>query len=224
VPLPFPLGGAIVVERPPLVAEVVLPDRLPRDEELLHPYLAYVAGMVGGWLGLECVHAGGFVVGGGVWAIVGARGAGKSSTLGWLAGQGDEIVSDDLLVIQDGRVLAGPRFVDLRPETAALIGAGTPLGKVGARERWRLEVGPVDAELPLSGWIFLDWGPEIDVRPATAAERLLTIKDSLSLWGIPTDPAGLLGLASLPGWHLRRPQGWESIDEATGRLLDAIAS
>jgi hypothetical protein len=221
--LPVPLGGEIVIERPPLVAEVRRPDRLPRDEELLHPYLAYVAGMTAWWIPRECVHAGAFVVDGGVWGVVGARGAGKSSTLGWLAAEGYEIVCDDLMVIRDGRVTAGPRFVDLRGETAELLGAGTPLGKVGARERWRLEVGPIPPELPLRGWVFLDWSPEIEVKPALPTQRLQTIKNNVALWGNPTDPSGLLELASLPAWQLRRPRDWESFGEAARRLLDAIA-
>jgi len=224
VVLPLTLGGEIVIERPPLVAEVRRPDKLPRDEELLHPYLAYVAGMAAWWFPRECVHAGGFVVDGGVWGVVGGRGAGKSSILGWLAAQGHEIVCDDLLVIRNGRVMAGPRFVDLRGETAELLGAGTPLGKVGARERWRLEVGPVSPELPLRGWVFLAWSPRIEVKPATASERLLTIKNNVALWGNPTDPSGLLELASLPAWKLLRPRDWQSIGAATGRLLEAIAA
>lgn len=222
--LPLNLGGEIVIERAPLVAEVRRPDRLPSDEELLHPYLAYVAGMTAWWLPRECVHAGGFVVDGGVWGVVGGRGAGKSSMLGWLAAQGHEIVCDDLLVIRNGRVMAGPRFVDLRGETAALLRAGTPLGKVGARERWRLEVGAVSPELPLRGWIFLDWSTGIEVRPATASERLLTIKNNVALWGNPTEPSGLLDLASLPAWQLLRPRNWQSIGAATGRLLETISA
>ncbi len=218
----LPGGGEITVERRPMVAEVRLPT-WPRDDELLHPYLGYVAAIVSRWLGRDCVHAGAFVVDGGAWAMVGERLAGKSSMLGWLAAQGYDIVCDDVLVIADGRVFGGPRFVDLRPEAARILERGTPIGLVGARERWRLEVGPIPAQLPLRGWIFLAWSPQVEVGPASAARRLSTIKEQLSLFTTPRDPISLLDLASLPAFELRRPRGWDSMTEAADRLLNAIA-
>ena len=222
--LPLVLGGEILLQRAPLVAEVRRHDRLPHDNELLHPYLAYVAGMVAWWLPRECVHGGAFVVDGGVWGVVGSRGSGKSSTLGWLAADGYGIVSDDIVVVRDGRVLAGPRFVDLRAETATALQAGTHIGKVGSRERWRLEVDPVSPELPLRGWVFLRWAPEIGVGRMSAAQRLTALQANLALWGNPTNPSGLLELASLPAWELRRPRDWASIGHATHRLLAALRS
>ena len=218
----LPGGGEVVVEREPMLAEVRLPTR-PREEELLHPYLGYVAAIVARWLGRDCVHAGAFVVDGGAWALVGARSAGKSSMLGWFAAHGYNIVCDDVLVMEEQSVFAGPRFVDLRPEAAKVLGTGVPIGRVGTRERWRLEVGPISTQLPLRGWIFLDWSSQIEVRRAAAARRLLTIKDQLSLFTTPRDPASLLDLASLPALELRRPHGWGSMADAADRLLGAIS-
>jgi hypothetical protein len=218
----MPGGGEITVERSPMVAEVRLPTR-PRDDELLHPYLGYVGAIVSRWLGRDCVHAGAFVVEDGAWAMVGERQAGKSSMLGWLAAGGHDVVCDDVLVIANERVFPGPRFVDLRPEAAAVLGSGTPIGMVGARERWRLEVGPVPTQLPLRGWIFLSWASKVEVGPATAVRRFSTIKEQLSLFTSPRDPASLLDLASLPAFELRRPLGWASMAEAADRLLAAIA-
>jgi hypothetical protein len=218
----LPGGGEIVVERDPMLAEVRLPTR-PRDEELLHPYLGYVAAIVARWFGRDCVHAGAFALDGEAWALVGARHAGKSSMLGWFAAQGYEIVCDDVLVIDDQSVFAGPRFVDLRPEAAQVLGTGDPIGLVGTRERWRLEVGPISAKLPLRGWIFLSWSSQVQVGRAPATQRLLTLKDQLSLFTTPRDPASLLDLASLPAWDLSRPLGWDSMAEAARRLLDVIA-
>src|SRR3712207_8347650 len=45
------------------------------------------------------------------------RSAGKSTLLAWLVLSGQPIVSDDQLVLDAGAVYAGPRCVDLRPET-----------------------------------------------------------------------------------------------------------
>src|SRR5712691_7412903 len=218
----LPGGGEITVERTPMVAEI-RPSSRPRDDELLHPYLGYVAAIVSRWLGRDCVHAGAFVVDDGVWAMVGERQAGKSSMLGWLAAQGYDIVCDDVLVIADEQVFAGPRVVDLRPEAAEILGVGTPIGLVGARERWRLEVGPIPTQFPLRGWIFLGWSSQVEVRRASAARRLSTIKEQLSLFTTPRDPTSLLDLASLPAFDVHRPLGWGSMIEAADRLLDAIS-
>jgi hypothetical protein len=218
----LPGGGEITVERTPMVAEVRLPTP-PSDDELVHPYLGYVAAIAARWLERDCIHAGAFVVEDGVWAMVGERLAGKSSMLGWLATHGYEIVCDDVLVVSQDHVLPGPRVVDLRPEAADVLKAGTPIGLVGARERWRLEVGPVAPELPLRGWIFLGWSDQVEVSAATAARTLSTIKDQLSLFTTPRDPASLLDLACLPAFELRRPRGWESMPEAADRLVEAIA-
>ena len=213
--------GEIVVERLPLRAEIRLPE-LPREEELLHPYLAYAAGIAARWFERECIHAGAFVVDGGVWAFVGDRGAGKSTTLAWLASRGIEVVCDDMLVVDGARVFPGPRFVDLRAEAARALDAGEPLGVVGARERWRLKLGPIAPDLPLRGWVFLDWSPAIEVRRASAARRLQTINDQIALFGTPRDPTSLLRYAELPGWELRRPRGWASVGDSTDQLLAAI--
>jgi hypothetical protein len=219
----MPGGGEILVERTPLVAHVKLPTR-PRDEELLHPYLGYVAALVARWHGRDCVHAGAFALNGKAWAMVGKRGAGKSSMLGWFAAHGYDIVCDDVLVVEGERVFRGPRFVDLRPEAAAALGAGEPIGLVGARHRWRLEVGPLPGHVPLGGWIFLEWSPQMEVARAAAPRRLLTLKDQLSLFTTPRDPTSLLDLATLPAWELRRPQDWDSMPEAAQRLVDAISA
>jgi hypothetical protein len=47
--------------------------------------------------------------------VFGPKAAGKSTTLAWLAEHlGLTIISDDLAVVVDGAVLAGPRSIDLR--------------------------------------------------------------------------------------------------------------
>jgi hypothetical protein len=217
----LPGGGEIVVARTPLVAEVLLPTP-PTDDELLHPYLGYVAAIVSRWFGRDCVHAGAFVLDGEAWALVGERQAGKSSMLGWLAAHGYDIVCDDVLVIEDGQVFAGPRFVDLRPEAAEVLGTGNPIGLVGARHRWRLPVGPIPAQLPLAGWIFLGWSKELEIARASVVRRLSTLKEQLSLFTTPRDPSSLLDLAAFPAWELRRPQGWDSMPDAARRLLEQI--
>jgi hypothetical protein len=168
------------------------------------------------------MHGGGIVAGGGVWAVLGHKTAGKSTMLAWLAHNGLPIISDDVLVIDDGTVLAGPRSIDLRREAAQRLDAGEPLGRVGARSRWRMPLGPVEPELPLKGWITLEWGDEIAIRELRGAERLAALLPHRGVRLAPTEPGALLRLSTLPHLRLVRPRRWESLPEVTGRLVGAI--
>ena len=52
---------------------------------IVHPYLAPVALIMARWLGREGMHGGGVVADGGVWAVLGHKTAGKSTTLASMA-------------------------------------------------------------------------------------------------------------------------------------------
>src|SRR6266511_4591676 len=93
-------GGEISIDRHRGKATFMLPHRMG-TAELVHPLLAPVAAIMAYWLGRESFHASGFVVGGRVWALIGGRGSGKSTTVARLALDGIDIASDDLLVVQD---------------------------------------------------------------------------------------------------------------------------
>ena len=143
-----------------------------RPDELVHPYLAPAAAVIGRWLGRESVHAGAFAVDDRALGIVGTREAGKSSTLAWLALAGTEVLCDDLLVIDGRSTFTGPRSIDLREDAAARLGAGEAIGVTGARERWRLRLGPAGDRHVLAGFVFLTWGDGVTVRSLGAGERL----------------------------------------------------
>jgi hypothetical protein len=219
-------GGRITVRRADSDAKArfVTPEPLS-DEELVHPYLAPVAGVMAHWLGRESFHAGGFTLDGNVWGVIGDRFAGKSSTLALLSLRGHAIVADDLLVVdpETGGVFGGPRSVDLRSEAAERLGAGENIGRAGARERWRLVLDPLPSALRLRGWIFLEWGDETEVTSVGGAERLGLLAAQRGLRVSPRDPGVFLELASLPCWKLRRPQDWSSLEPAVERLLATIA-
>lgn len=211
-------GGEIVIER----AEGRITFRTPlelRPDEIVHPYLAPAAAVIGHWLGRESLHAGAFTVDGGVWALLGEREAGKSSTLAHLSVQGHGVVCDDMLVLDRTTPLAGPRSLDLRRETAEHLGVGEPLGVVGARERWRITLEPVPERLPLRGCIFLDWGDRVEAARVSPSERLPRLFRHRGVRLPPGDPAALLELASLPAWELLRPRGLASIEATAVRLL-----
>jgi hypothetical protein len=215
-------GACAELDRAASTALLRVPDHVT-DGALVHPYLAPVALLMARWLGREGMHGGGIVADGGVWAILGHKTGGKSTTLAWMALSGVDVISDDVLVIHDGTVLAGPRSVDLREEAAQRLGVGEPLGRVGARERWRLPLGPVASEVPLRGWITLEWGDSIAVEPLRGAERLHALIPHRGIRLAPTVPDALLRLSALPHLRLVRPQKWDSLGDATARLLDAIA-
>ena len=194
-----------------------------RDGDLLHPYLAPVAALGARWLGRESFHAGAVIVDGGAWALLGDKGAGKSSTLAHLALSGHTGLSDDVLVVRDGSAFVGPRCIDLRAEPARRLGAGVPLGVVGMRERFRLELGPAPSAVPLRGLVTLGWGDELAVELLQGSKRLLTLIPHRALLLESNAPADLLELSSLPFVEVRRPHGWRSLEETTERLLDALA-
>ncbi len=215
-------GGWVEIEREPARATFATADR-PPDGNLVHPHFAGVAAVASRWLGRESFHAGAVVVDGGAWALLGDREAGKSSTLAWLAREGHPIVSDDLLVIDGPNVLAGPRSLDLRESAARRLDAGVALGRVGLRDRWRIQLDPVHPAVALRGWIVLTWRDgEPELVPVRGAERLRAIAAHRAVQMLPSDPAVLVELSALPCYELRRPREWASLGDAARVLVDAL--
>jgi hypothetical protein len=216
-------GGRLDIDRVQGSALYTVP-RILRDEELAHPYLAPAAAIVQRWHGRESLHAGAFLAGGGAWALLGERESGKSSTLAYLANAGHEIVTDDMLIFDGQGVFFGPRSVDLRREAADYLGTGTSIGMTGARERWRLDVGGGSTTpIPLVGCVFLEWDDRLELAPLSGSERLERLFAHRGVRLPPTDPTALLGVAALDGFELRRPAGWDALDDAMELLLDRIA-
>jgi hypothetical protein len=219
----LPGGGWATVDRERATAELAIGDEVT-DGALVHPYLAPVALVMARWLGREGFHGGGIVAGGGVWGVLGDKTAGKSTTLAWLARDGVGIVSDDVLVIDGADALAGPRSIDLREEAALHLGIGEPIGRVGARERWRFVLPPVAPELPLHGWITLEWGDAVAVEPIRGAGRLPALLPHRGVRMTPLDPAVLVRFSALPHLRFIRPRDWDALPGAAERLLAAIAA
>jgi hypothetical protein len=214
-------GGTILVDRSEARAEFVTPKALTADE-LVHPYLAPVAAVAARWLGRDSFHGGAFALAGDVWGLLADREGGKSTTLAWIAAQGLPVVCDDMLVLEDGKPHAGPRVLDLRAEAAERLSAGNYLGIVGARERWRLELGEVPHGCRFRGWIFLVWGDDVAVEPVPASQRLPRLSEHLGLRVPPLSPERFLDLAALPAREFRRPRGWDRFEEAGSTLLETL--
>lgn len=214
-------GGSAEIDRLALRAVFRLPMR-PDDRALVHPHLAGVAAIAAHWLGRESFHAGAFVAGGGVWGLLGDRGAGKSSLLASLALAGVPVLCDDVLVLDGRTALAGPRSIDLRSDVAERLGIGEPLGVIGERERWRVPLEPIAPELPLRGWVVLGWDERTIVKRAQGSERLTSLLPHRAARLYPPKPQELIVLSSLPFLQLLRRRCWDSGDDALRRLLDAV--
>jgi hypothetical protein len=214
-------GGWIEIDRDASRATFSLPEH-PGDAALVHPHLASVAVVSAHWLGRESFHAGGFLVDGRAWGVLGDRDTGKSSFLALLALAGIPVLCDDVLVLDETTAFAGPRSIDLRAAAARHLGVGAPLGVIGTRERWRLTLAPVEAEVPLAGWVSLRWDEHAEVRRPRGADRLRVLGSHRGSSLYPASPAGLIDLSGLPLLQLCRPRRWDLAGEAMHRLLDAL--
>jgi hypothetical protein len=85
-----------------------------------------------------------------------------------------------------------------------------------------MPLGPVEPEVPLAGWIRLDWGEEAGVGVLAASEALATIFASLTLRLEPVDPPSLMDLLALPALVVRQPQRMEELSRTADRLLDHL--
>lgn len=215
-------GGWVTIDRATGARACFSLPAKPRVEALLHPHLAAAAVLAARWRGRDSFHAGAFVFDGGVWAVLGEKGSGKSSTLASLAQAGVPVVCDDVLVLDGTTALAGPRSIDLRADAAERLGVGECLGVLGERERWRVPLGPVEAELPLRGWITLRWSKQAAVRPLRGAERLCALLGNRALHAASPDPMAPIELSALPFLELSRPQAWDSTTESIDLLLHEL--
>jgi hypothetical protein len=194
------------------------------DDELAHPYLGLAATYFSAWRGRLTFHAGAVVVGGRVWALLGEKESGKSTTLALLHGLGHEVVTDDILVVEDGRCLAGSRCVDLRADAAARLGRGLELRPARFGDRHRLRLRPLRGrELRLAGWVFLHWGPGPALTPVPGLERLGRLHHSRIVRSSADSPVVLLDLAALPAFDFRRPPNWDA-SAAAEALVAALAA
>lgn len=213
-------GGRVTVDRATLTVTFATRERV-EDRLVVHPYLALPASIASHWLGRQTLHGGAFADLGGAWALLGDKEAGKSSTLGWLAGRGLQILSDDILVLDDGVLLSGPRCVDLRAEAAAALG-GEHVGMLGNRERWRLAPGAAPASAPLTGVVHLEWGDRLRIEELDPEERLTGLIRNSVIRPAAADAEPLLDLAALPTLRFVRPRDLSAIDSSGSRLLEAL--
>ncbi len=216
-------GTGIVVDRDPAHVEIVAPVPLS-GEALVHPVLTVPLSVLARWRGDVTLHGGAFFHAGAAWGLIGERTAGKSSMLGVLGDRGIPIVTDDLLVIDDGWVRAGPQCVDLRPDVAQHIPAAKDLGVVGSRPRHRLSTPAAPARARLGGMFVLEWHddpePLVEPMPMDQKLKLLYKQESIALMGF-APPGQVLELLGTPMWRFRRRKDWSQTERAVAGLLAA---
>ena len=170
-------------------------------DAVVHPLLARAVWQRAVDQPVAALHAGAVGSPAGSWAVVGPRTQGKSTLLHALHRRGHAILSDDVCIVEDGRVLSGPRCIDLREDVP---------GSVPVRgDRHRVTLPPVPAATRLAGFIHLRWDPSLDAPQLSAlepAERLAELADPLRQDARPSQAVALLDLATYPAFRLSRPR------------------
>lgn len=217
-------GEHLEVERRPARAVYHLRDGWS-DHEIVHPYLAGAASVFSTWYGRMAFHAGGIVVDGVAWGLLGRKEAGKTTTLTHLHARGVPVVTDDLLVLDGTTALTGPRCLDLRPPTMADLARHVPditATSVRDGERYRVALPPAPLEVPFGGWILLDEGPGVDIRGVPAHQRFAVLTDEHRVAG--RSRQDFLTLLSRPMWVLTRPRSFATLPHALDVLLARLGA
>jgi hypothetical protein len=218
-------AATLLVDRERSAVRVCAAAPVP-DPDLVHPCLWPVGAVFARWRGAETLHAGAFAQSGGAgaWAVMADSRGGKTSFLAMLELAGAEVLADDLLVVEGGDCVAGPRSLDLRPEVVERLALGdratTP---VRSTSRRRLPLAPCDGRWPLAGFVELAWGDVVMVQRLEPAAGLAALARHRRVHGLGAEFAQLLELVDRPILRLERPHGWESAGDAVHRLLEAVA-
>lgn len=219
-------SSSIEVRQNPGSITIEFPDPTS-PEELVHPVLTLPISVLARWRGDLTLHAGSFFAAGRAWGIVGAREAGKSTMLASLVARGQPLLADDLLVLDQGVVHAGPACIDLRPDVARRMPEARFLGELGDRPRYRLTTPPGPSKAPLGGFFLLGWSEDEEVRvtrlPAAEALRIVYEQEYIGMMGA-ADPTKILDLLRVPMWRVERPPEWSFGEEALDRILEVASS
>ncbi|WP_375492216.1 hypothetical protein [uncultured Jatrophihabitans sp.] len=222
--MPLPDGGRLALH-PDVRRCVITNAQPPSIDAMAHPWLATIGASIANLRGSESFHAGGVVIAGRAWVILGEKHAGKSTTLAILGELGHVITSDDLVVVHGATVQSGPACVDLREEAATALSLGEQVTVMPGRVRWRVTMARPPAEVPLAGFVRPAWSADerSSVRSVPAADRLqLLFRSRSALW---RDNRGLrmLRLASLPIYEWRRPRSLAAIADEAQQLAARLS-
>jgi energy-coupling factor transporter ATP-binding protein EcfA2 len=191
--------------------------------ELVHPLLGRAGSHVALAHGANAMHAGAVAGSAGAWVVIGPKGAGKSTLLASLNEIGVPIVTDDVLVLAGGVVMAGPRCIDLRPD-ARRFGLGVAVRPSDPRNR--IPLPPIAGEHDLTGVIHLEWSSsETTIEPLDHREAIRRLLILRSDKGYPRSPHAPLHFAMLPTVLLKRPRSMRGLDASVAyveRLVSQV--
>ncbi len=213
-------GRSLIVDRVSgSVATATCWDTRPTTvSDAVHPLLTAAAAVAGVWSGYDSFHAAGVMGDAGLWAIVGDKEAGKSTVAAAMASAGYPVACDDMLALRGLVAYAGPRCVDLRTDAARVLEMGHEVETDGPRSRWRVTLPPLEAELPMAGWVILSWAPRVEMVQIAPRDLLGRLASHRTWPRSQIDSLALLDLASLPAWELRRPRAWSSLPAVVAAL------
>ena len=203
-----------------------------------------------GQRGVTCLHAGVVAVDDRVVAVIGEKGAGKSTTCLALVQRGGSFVADDVAALteRDGRpaVAVGAPMLRMRPDSAeTLCGSFEALEPMWANEEFRprkryvdlraSSLGSAEGAVALDALYLLaprhsaDRSPSIRPLPAVEAlPRLMTNRHMVHLLeqsGHRRDFEVLAALAtSVPAREVLRPEGLHAIDSTVDVLLADVGA
>jgi hypothetical protein len=191
---------------------------VPSDADLAHPYLAAGAALAWQWRGGEALHAGVFAAPAGAVLLFGEKESGKSTTLAWLAHhRAVAVIADDLAIIADGRVLPGPRCIDLRSTPAS------PGVAVRDGERVRVSLPHAPSPPRLAGSAVLAWGGERAMAAVPTRERLSTLARQRTYRALRGDAVTLLDLTALPMFRVVRPHDPSALADVSDAVLGCFS-
>jgi hypothetical protein len=192
------------------------------DGDVLHPFLAPAAALAHLWAGREALHGGAFASPAGAVALLADKEGGKSTSLAWLATEHCvPVLADDLVVVTQGAVLAGPRCLDLRPTSLLKPPLRARVRRMRKRDRLRLTLAPAPGEVPLAAIVVLRFGQRVTLRQVPPLERLgLLLPNRMFTDLVPGNPATILDMATLPMLVLTRPRGGAGLRIGAQALVD----
>lgn len=194
----------------------------PDSVDLVHPWLAPAAARRSLALGRLTLHGGLVLCPEGAVAVVGDREAGKSTLMAHAALAGMDVMSDDIIVWDQGVVYAGPRCVDLRPGAAAYVGPER-LHMARGGTRHRLQLRPVSWDARLLGVVVLAWGDGLECVRIGPGRRLAEMESHLACASTSVARMALLSMAETPVWRLTRPYDFALLDATLALALATAA-
>lgn len=212
--IPLVEGGLVEMERASGHAVFTAPRPIP-DREILHPWLVPAAATISAWHGRRGLHGGAVTDGVHAIALVGAREAGKSTLLAWLALHTSlRVMADDLVVIEGKQIFGGPACIDLRAAALPVLGPGLRVSEVRGDGHLRLTLPATEPFAQLAGVVVLEWGAVTRLEPVAASQRLTEVLPHAMTEGLALGLGGVLEYARHPVWRLSRARHPSSLAPA----------